>query len=148
MSHEPFYRLLWVAVLFVIFQTPLILSRLWKSSHSLDLPLKLSWTEAASPTCVTEINRPTMPLHARRGPGHPLGFLTFGPGAHNAFEDHLAFMGFDSDPIASISALRRKASSILCLISLAGTRGLTRIVLVTPLSPFTRRTALSAADRW
>jgi len=35
------YLLLWVAVLFVIFQTPLILSRLWKSSHSLDLPLKL-----------------------------------------------------------------------------------------------------------
>ena len=69
LQYGPGYLLLWVAVLFVIFQTPLILSRLWKSSHSLDLPLKLSWTEAASPTCVTEINRPTMPLLG--GAAHP-----------------------------------------------------------------------------
>jgi hypothetical protein len=45
------YLLLCVAVLFVIFQTPLILSRLWKSIQPLESSeSKLSWTAAASPT--------------------------------------------------------------------------------------------------
>ena len=40
--------------------------------------------------------------------------------------------------LASTSALRRKASSILRSISLATTRGLSSIELVIPLTPFTR----------
>src|ERR1700722_9166902 len=59
-----YYRLLCVAVLLVIFQVPLIRSRLWKSIHPCAgsaAASKLSWTEAASPTCVTETNRPTIP---------------------------------------------------------------------------------------
>jgi hypothetical protein len=50
--------------------------------------------------------------------------------------------------LASNSALRRKASSILRLISMGATRGLTWIMLETPLTPRTRRTACSALDRW
>ena len=56
------YLLLWVAVLFVIFQTPLILSRVWKSIQPLESSeSKLSWTAAASPTWVTEMKRPATP---------------------------------------------------------------------------------------
>ena len=47
------YRLPCVAVLLVIFHTPSILRRLWKSIQLLALLVtesKLSWTEAASPT--------------------------------------------------------------------------------------------------
>ena len=50
-SSRQAYLLLWVAVLFVIFQTPLILSRLWKSIQLLEsFESKLSRTAAASPT--------------------------------------------------------------------------------------------------
>src|SRR6201993_3548328 len=32
-------------------------------------------------------------------PSHSFRFLTFGPGPHRAFEDHLPFIGFDGNPI-------------------------------------------------
>src|ERR1700732_5538417 len=32
-------------------------------------------------------------------PGGSFRLLTFGPGAHRAFKDHLAVMGFDGDPV-------------------------------------------------
>ena len=50
--------------------------------------------------------------------------------------------------VASMSAARRNASSILRLISVGATRGLTSIALVTPSTPRTRRTAASARSRW
>jgi hypothetical protein len=33
------------------------------------------------------------------GPGDSFRLLAFGPGPHRAFEDHLALMRFDGDPI-------------------------------------------------
>jgi hypothetical protein len=50
--------------------------------------------------------------------------------------------------LASTSALRRKASSILRLISVGATRGWSWIRLETPFTPRTRRTTLSALSRW
>src|SRR5579875_2668875 len=50
--------------------------------------------------------------------------------------------------LASISALRRNASSIFCLISAGVRRGSTLIALITPLTPLSRRTARSASSRW
>jgi hypothetical protein len=47
------YLLPCVAVLFVIFETPLILTRLWKSTYDLDLSegtSKLSWTAEQPPS--------------------------------------------------------------------------------------------------
>src|SRR2546425_1223675 len=62
-AHAP--RLQWVAVLFVIFQTPSIRSNAWKSPHERDGSAGLSnprRTLATSPACVTEMKRPTMGL--------------------------------------------------------------------------------------
>jgi hypothetical protein len=57
-------RLLCVAVLFVIFHTPSILIRLWKSIHTSDgieVRSQTICTDATSPTWVTETIRPTTP---------------------------------------------------------------------------------------
>src|SRR5213076_1092010 len=85
---------------------------------------------------------------ARRPPYRALRFLSFD-------QERTVPRSTTSPPLAStvmrlasISALRRNASSILLLISAGATRGFSMIKLLTPLMPRTRRTASSALVRW
>src|ERR1700719_3211304 len=87
------------------------------------------------------------PGDSRRLPSGTFGLLAFRPGSHSAFEDHLAPVCLDGDPAGIDLGLRRKASSILRLISAGSALGFSWIVLITPLTPLTRRTALSASSR-
>ena len=77
-------------------------------------------------------------------PGGSFRLLPFRPGSHGTSEHHLAAVRFDR--LASTRALRRNASSILCLISTGdgAACGLSRIKLLTPLTPSIQRIALSA----
>jgi hypothetical protein len=59
----------------------------------------------------------------------------------------LELMAFTLMPLASSSALRFNASSILRLMSLAATRGLSMMSSVAPMTSRTARTAFSARSR-
>ena len=74
-----------VAVLFVIFQTPLIRSNACTSTHEADGSAGLSnprRTLATSPACVTERKRPSMCLPAGGPPLETVGQQTFVKPSH------------------------------------------------------------------